>query len=516
MKRSTQSYVRLAVAGAIAICTMGAVTATTIAPRAPRHNPFAIAPLAAATSAPVTTYHNDAYRTGQYVVPSFTTSAAAHMHIDTAFLGKVTGNVYAQPLYWRAPGASNGEVIVATENNHVTALDATTGKVVWDRMLAAPVGSGILPCGNISPEGITGTPAIDASTGTVYVAATTLVGGAPASLIFGLSLKNGQLLAGWPVNVDKSLTKIGFSASDQGERGALTVWGNQLYVPYGGRFGDCDNYHGTVVALSLALPAVTAAWQTLAVRGGIWSVGGLPVADNFLYASTGNTSGVSKWSGGEAILRFNAALGTSTNRYDYFTPSNWLDLDNSDSDLGGTNPLPIDVGGRKLIVALGKDGKAYVADRTHLGGEGGELAVAQVSNSRIIGGPASWVYAGSAYIAFQGGASASACGNRQGLTVLRLVPTSKPSLTTAWCAALDGAGDPIVTTTNGIDNRIVWVVGAEGDGQLHGFLATNGKVVFNGGGSNNAMQNTRHMSTILAAQGKLYVPSDGRIYAFIP
>ena len=49
------------------------------------------------------------------------------------------------------------KVIVATENDSVYALSASGGAVLWTRHLAAPVPSG-LPCGNISPSGITGTP----------------------------------------------------------------------------------------------------------------------------------------------------------------------------------------------------------------------------------------------------------------------------------------------------------------------------------------------------------------------
>jgi outer membrane protein assembly factor BamB len=51
-------------------------------------------------------------------------------------------------------------IIVATETNHVYALNADTGNVIWQRYLGAPVVSG-LPCGNISPLGITGTPVVD-------------------------------------------------------------------------------------------------------------------------------------------------------------------------------------------------------------------------------------------------------------------------------------------------------------------------------------------------------------------
>jgi len=83
-------------------------------------------------------------------------------------------------------------------------------------------------------------------------------------------------------------------------------------------------------------------------------------------------------------------------------------------------------------------------------------------------------------------------------------------ITQDWCQPLDGRGAPIVTTTDGTSNPIVWVTGAEGDDLLHGFNALTGAPVFSGG----AMSNLRHFQTILAAGGMFYVASDNRIYAF--
>jgi outer membrane protein assembly factor BamB len=469
-----------------------------------------------AQSSPVTTYHNDPYRSGQYVVADLTLKSASRMRLVRTFTGRVNGAVYAQPLYWRARNDDGaGEVIAATETNHVTALDATSGAVIWDRVLAPPVQGGTLPCGNIAPEGVTGTPVIDAASGSLYVAATALAsGGKVVSMVYGLSLKSGRVLPGWPVDVGASLSRINFMPAAQGERGALAFQNGELYVPYGGRYGDCDDYHGTVVAIRTAKPAVTGAWQTLAVRGGIWSVGGVAIADGNLFAVTGNTSGAQTWSGGEAIVRLNAALKMNGGAASYFAPSNWKDLDNSDEDLGGSNALPLDVGGRKLIVALGKDGNAYLADRLNLGGIGGQLAQTPASTGEIIGGAATWLGPGAAFVAFQGNGVARKCNSNNGLTVLRVTGGAKPSIATAWCAGLNGAGDPIVTTSNGSGDRIVWAVGAEGDNRLHGYAAQNGAVVFNGGAANDQMQGVRHMSTILVARDRFYVASDNRIYAF--
>src|SRR5271165_6728401 len=79
----------------------------------------------------VPTYHADAARSGHYVVPGLTWANAGEMRRDAAFGGRVPGNIYAQPLYWRPAGAASGLVIVATEDNAVVALDSTTGSTVW-------------------------------------------------------------------------------------------------------------------------------------------------------------------------------------------------------------------------------------------------------------------------------------------------------------------------------------------------------------------------------------------------
>jgi hypothetical protein len=96
--------------------------------------------------------------------------------------------------------------------------------------------------------------------------------------------------------------------------------------------------------------------------------------------------------------------------------------------------------------------------------------------------------------------------------VLKIVAGSPPSMSIAWCGALRGAGSPIVTTTDGRSNPIVWIVGAEGDGRLHGFRGDTGEPLFSGG--KDAMAGLRHFQTLIAADNRLFVAADGRLYAF--
>jgi len=100
--------------------------------------------------------HNNLSRDGVYIDSAFTPANAANLTRDLTFNGTIAGNVYAQPLY--VEGGPIGTMIIAvTESNNVYALDANDGSIIWQRNLGPAVTSG-LPCGNISPLGISGTP----------------------------------------------------------------------------------------------------------------------------------------------------------------------------------------------------------------------------------------------------------------------------------------------------------------------------------------------------------------------
>src|SRR5262249_1544436 len=158
-------------------------------------------------------------------------------------------------------------------------------------------------------------------------------------------------------------------------------------------------------------------------------------------------------------------------------------LDDSDTDLGGTGPLIVDVAGAtpsKLVVALGKDGNAYLLDRTNLGGISTPVAQAQVAGNEIINGPAAHTTSSRTYVAFKGQGSRRPSGGGN-LVGLKLGAASPPTVTTAWCADQNGEGSPMVTTPDGKKDFIVWALGAEGDQRLHGFDGDTGSEVYGGG-----------------------------------
>ena len=251
------------------------------------------------------------------------------------------------------------------------------------------------------------------------------------------------------------------------------------------------------------------AWATPATGGGAWAVGGVASDGINPFIATGNTFGASVWSGGEAIIRFQTGPIFSGLTNDYWAPTNWITLDNNDTDLGGSGALLVEVPGAtpsKLVVSLGKDGNAYLLNRTNLGGVSVPLAKAHISSSTIIQAAATYQTALGTYVV--------CCGDSTNLIAFRITPTSPPTITGVWTNHENGRGSPFVTSTDGTNNVIVWGIGSEGDQRLYGFNGDTGAVMFNGGGANELMAGTRRFNTGIAARGRIYVANDNKVYAF--
>ena len=486
----------------------------------------------------VLTYHGSTDRSGMFVVPSLTWERARNIRLDASFHPRVSGHVYAQPLYWQPADAATAMLFVATEDDTVHAIDARSGSEIWTRSLGRPVPLAALPCGNIDPLGITGTPVIDETTHAIYLDA--MIGDMSGAhhRVFALSLTDGSPLPGWPIDIADALAARGqpFNTRFQNQRGALAIMAGRVYVPFGGHFGDCGDYRGWIVGIRLRDPRDVVVWSTRGRGGGIWAPGGISSDGQSLFVATGNTLDTTAWGDGEAVFRLASDLRRDDRQENFFTPSDWRALDTSDADLGGTNPLPLDVpsvhGSDPLVLALGKDAHAYLLDRANLGGIGGNHTSALVSTHAIRTAPAAYPGSDGVYVAFQGrGADCPTPRRDNDLTVLKIRGGSPPSITTAWCGTFRGEGSPVVTTTDGHSNPIVWILGAEeterqrsyptawilgakGDERLHGYRGDTGEPLFTGGEAGDAMAGLRHFQTLIAIGDRLYVGADGRLYAF--
>jgi outer membrane protein assembly factor BamB len=380
-------------------------------------NTSAPSPVAAANW---TTYDQDAGRSGVdrtsppvgSVLPAWTSVA-------------LDGKVYAQPL------VVGSTVFVATEDDTVYALDAATGTVRWLRHLASPVSGSSLPCGNIDPSGITGTPVIDPTTGRLWV-----VTFSPPFVhtLWSLDLATGAVIS------SRNADPPGADARAEQERGALVLDGSEVYIPYGGLYGDCSDYHGWVVGMSSADTTSTtkATWETQSARTGIWAPPGPVVAsDGSILVATGNGLPVDEIGGSDSVVRLSPALAVESS----FTPVNYAQLSADDLDLDSTSPALVE----GLVFQIGKQGVGYLLASTDLGGVGGQLASGQLCRGGFGG------------TAVDGALVFVSCFD--GLYAIRVTPATggrPPGLSVAWSATDSRTGPPIVAGGD------VWVVDTNG------------------------------------------------------
>jgi len=453
----------------------------------------------------VTQQHNNPSRDGLYIDAAFTPRNAASLTRDLNFNGTISGNVYAQPLY--IEGGPNGPVVIAvTELNNVYALNATSGTIIWQRNLGPAVTSG-LPCGNINPLGTSGTPVVDLASRSLFLDA--MIDGNPKKhFVYSLNVDSGVTNPGWPVDLNATASFNGttFTSNVQNERGALAIVNGVLYVPFSGLAGDCGTYHGWVVGISIGNPSIVRAWATGAIGGGIWGHSGVASDGTNLFVITGNTFNTQgNWMGGEAIIRLQAGPVFS----DFWAPPNWFPLDQSDTDLGGVSATLVDVLGAtpsQLVLALGKDGMAYLLNRNNLGGVSPPLASASLP-SAVRGQSAATYHTGQGtYFVFHT--------ENNAVAAYKVTPTNPPNIVPAWSVNQTGLGSTWVTSTDGTNNVIVWVAGGGGDGRLHAYDGDTGNVIYAGGGANEMMGSTRRWNTGIVARGLIYYPADNKIYAF--
>jgi hypothetical protein len=478
--------------------------------------------LPASAQVNVTQFHNHDSRDGLYVDSAFTLDAAANLTRDLNFDGTIVGNVYAQPLYIEDGPGGRAMIIAVTESNNAYALDAVDGSIIWQRNVGVRVPRSDLICGNVDPVGITGTPIVDlASRALFFNAMTTPDNGATKKhFIFSLNVDTGDINPGWPVDVEAtaSYNGINFTPEIQLQRPALGIVGNILYVPYGSLL-DCSIYHGWLVGVPIDDPTTVTAWATDAIGGAIWGVGGVASDGKNPFVTTGNTWNTGgNWGGGEAVIRFQPGPAFSGDPTDFWVPENWLFLDNQDWDLGGSGALLVDVPDATpshLVVALGKDRHAYLLNRDNLGGISAPIATSQLSSSEIIQAAATYRTKQGTYVALRA--------NSETLSVFRITATNPPSIASGWSVnrGSGGCGSPFVTSTDGTNNTIVWVVGTGGwsggggDQRLHGYDGETGAVVYGGGGPNELMAGTHSYSTTgIAVQGRIYVAANNKVYAF--
>jgi outer membrane protein assembly factor BamB len=349
-----------------------------------------------------TTYHRNNQRTG------YIENTPDPQRLLKIWSSQLDGAVYAEPL------VVGKHVIVATEGDSLYALDPTTGQVQWQTNVGTPVPLSSLPCGNIDPLGITGTPVYDPATNLVFAVAE--ISG-PAHILVGVDVTSGQ------VKVRRSVDTDGMDPQAHQQRGALTLANGMIYIPYGGLNGDCSDYIGRVVASRTDGQGALLVYRVPTPReGGIWTPPGASVDEQGnLYVSVGNgeiTQG--QWDHSDSVLKLSPTLQLE----DAFAPTTWGSDNASDADLGSQGPVLLP--GNFIFIA-GKSGKGYVLHMQALGGVGGQIEVQDVCAS----------FGGAATV---GSTTYLPCTNG----ILQLSVDAKGHMHQGWQAPSNIVGSPVI------------------------------------------------------------------------
>ncbi|HEY3860770.1 MAG TPA: chitobiase/beta-hexosaminidase C-terminal domain-containing protein [Verrucomicrobiae bacterium] len=369
------------------------------------------------TGVPMLTYHNDNARDGANTNETQLTLANVNTNTFGAlFTYNVDGFVYAQPLVMTnviVPGKGlHNVVFVATENDSVYAFDADSNEgpnanPLWQTSFLNPaagvttVSSSVTGSQDITPTiGITATPVIDASSGTLYVEVKTAEVSNSAAVyvhrLHALDITTGLERTNFHSPVVIQCTNYPGSGDGDNDgqnpshvlwnplklhsRPALTLLNGTVYLSFASH-GDNQPYHGWLFAYNATnftnIPSVYNPTPN-GFEGGFWDGGGGPSVDaqgNF-YLQTGNGSfdSIANLTPSNnyamTLLKFSTSNGLAA--ADFFTPSNAVNLSGSDQDLGSSAPivLPDSAGSaahRHLVVGGGKTSPIYLVDRDNMG-----------------------------------------------------------------------------------------------------------------------------------------------------
>jgi Big-like domain-containing protein len=453
----------------------------------------------------VFTHHNDIARTGlnaNEIVLTPTLVSGSHT-FGKKFSAPVDAAIYAQPLYVpnvSIAGGTHNVVYVVTEGDSAYAFDADTGTQYWHANMIDPAHGGTggettvsgttdVNCGDLIPIiGITSTPVIDPSTGTMYLETKSKkTSGTFVHRLHGIDITTGFEKLGTPPDVAGTALggSITFDALNHMNRPGLLWLNGMIYVAYA---SHCDStpFYGWVFAYDAATLTQKAVWNAAPIAGtngglgGIWMAGAGLAADSAanIFISTGNglfdTTNVPATLLGDTEVKLFYNGTTTYSLLDYFTPFNQLNLESGDVDLGsgGILLLPDQPGSHPHeLVQVGKEGTIRLIDRDQMttgnlhycasncNNQDAQIAQELVSAvSGVWGMPAYWN--GNVYI----------CGKADNLASYALNSSGMLSTTRAH-NSVHRFGYPGATpsvSANGTTNAIVWAIDTTNNGTVSG------------------------------------------------
>ena len=467
----------------------------------------------------VLTFHNNIIRSGVQTRETVLTTA----NVNSGQFGKIAsftadGDVYAQPLYvsqyTMADNKAHNVLVVATARDRIYAFDADGNNpqagYLWSKLLLGQ-GETWVPAGDVNTSdvtpsiGIIGTPAIDRSSGTIYVVSKSKTTGSSPTYIqrlHALNLADRSEKFNGPAIIQASVTGTGdggamvsFSPLRNNQRAALLIaptpngtTAKSVFIAWASH-GDNGQYHGWVISYDAAnVSTQTGVWADTpnGSQGGIWMSGGGLSSDGLgsIFGAAGNGSFDANNSGGDyGDSMFKLTAGQSGLALsDWFTPVDQAELDGSDSDFGvGGAPLilPAQPGPvAHLMVTADKQGEIFLLNRDNLGkfngsantsiqkfGDGGGLTI----HSNLV------FFNGALYLVPDGGA-ARMWDFHPVVGLFSPAPSSQ-STHTFGCDGCDGGGSNFTISANGQQNGIVWALdySSYGNGPvvLYAFDASN-------------------------------------------
>ena len=396
----------------------------------------------------------------------------------------VDGRVDAEPLYVSQLTIPNRGVrnvlFVATENNTLYRMDADTGALLGSRHFGAAVPYQYKNYDdNVFPVmGILGTPVIDRSAGVIYLVADTYNGKVDVFRLHAISISTLKDVV--PAAVIKISARLAdgttwkFNPKYHLQRPGLLEANGSIYVAFGSNGdtqpdqsrGNIARYDATTLVflgsdVTDTLSSNTSSYYLSAIWQSEYGVAADSRGD--IYFSTGNSDpGTPTYSASfnrpDSVVHLSGDL---ISLVDSFTPSDYFQLDQVDADFGsgGAMLLPDQTGSTPhLVVAGGKDGRAFLLNRDNLGGytQGGPDNVLQSVNQ---GG----CWCGPAYFVGSDGKPYVLTGGGNGITSwqLSLPAVQLVQKSSAGSGATDGLPDyggsiPVVSSNDGgVGDRMV-------------------------------------------------------------
>jgi cytochrome c5 len=484
-----------------------------------------------------TTFGHDPQRSG-YVADEHAFSPANAAALGLAWKTVVPNeplflNGLTAPLLVRGVKTAAGVknlVIVAATSDHLFALNAETGDLVWQ---ADFPGKQSRPEGEwLCPTGLNATPVIDAAHARVFLISSD-------GLLYTFTLSDGKP-AMPPAQFVPSFSKMW----------SLNYVGGVLYASLS---QDCNHAKSGVVALDPDQPGKPVVQFFSAVKGGagVWGRGGVSAGfDGFIYASTGDAPfDLAANEFGDTVLKL---APRTLQLAGYYTPATWDYLMRRDLDMGTTTPVVFRWHDRVLTAVGGKEGAIYVTDTTQMSGPDHHVTAfisprytnsSQTFERNGIWGAIStwkdgegqtWIYVpmwGEPTSAARFPKSSGVVRNGS-IMAFRVEPgvDRKPILKPAWISPDIDVPDPAA-----IAGGVVFVLGTGEDTQqvtagdikqllggrekrshghaiLHALDARTGKELWSSG---DIISGWTHFSGLAVGDGKLFVTThDGSIYAF--